>query len=349
MTTRTRTSTINVEYVKTIGIVNNGLNGRGFANPYDLAVSSDGRIFVLNRCDPARATGIRIGVCNLEEDYLFEFGDGAGNGDTQFRWPVAMAFDSQEHLYVTDEQNQRVTVFDRDGQFLRKWGTPGRGDGEFNGPAGVAAGPGPSCESHGPIYVVDQHNARVQKFTSDGDYVGQWGSFGSGPGQFNLPWGAATDAVGNVYVADWRNDRIQKFTAEGEFLAAFGAPGYGEGQFQRPTQVVVDDEGYIYVSDWGNERVQILDSEGRFQVLLRGEATVSKWAQEYFDVNPEEAAERYQSNLTPPLPPHLNTPYHISSQTEPYFWGPVAVSLDREGRLYVVETNRHRFQVYQKR
>ena len=54
-------------------------------------------------------------------------------------------------------------------------------------------------------------------------------------------------------------------------------------------------------------------------------------------------------DLTPELPPHLTTPYHVSSQTEPYFWGPVAVSLDREGRLYVVETNRHRFQVYQKR
>ncbi len=348
MTTQTQSSTINVEYLKTIGIVNNGLNGRGFANPYDLAVSDDGRIFVLNRCDPARATGIRIGVCNLDEDYLFEFGDGAGNGDTQFRWPVALTFDSQEHLYVTDEQNQRVTVFDSDGQFLRKWGTPGRGDGEFNGPAGVAAGPSTSS-GDGYIYVVDQHNARVQKFTSDGGYVGQWGSQGSSPGQFNLPWGAATDKAGNVYVADWRNDRIQKFTADGEFLAAFGTPGYGEGQFQRPTHVAVDDEGYIYVADWGNERVQILDSEGHFQVLLRGEATVSKWAQEYFDVNPEEAAERYQSNLAPELPPHLNTPYHISSQTEPYFWGPVAVSLDHEGRLYVVETNRHRFQVYQKR
>jgi hypothetical protein len=51
----------------------------------------------------------------------------------------------------------------------------------------------------------------------------------------------------------------------------------------------------------------------------------------------------------PELPAHLNTPYHVSSQTEPYFWGPVSVSLDREGRLYVTETNRHRFQVYQKR
>ena len=348
MTTQAQTAGIALDYLKTIGIVNNGLNGRGFANPYDIAVSGDGRIFVLNRCDPARAAAIRVGVCTLDEDYLFEFGDGAGDGDTQFRWPVALAFDSQERLYVTDEQNHRVTVFDSNGQFLHKWGTPGRGDGEFNGPAGVAAGP--SAGSGGDaIYVVDQHNARVQKFDSGGGFVGQWGSLGSGPGQFNLPWGVATDAAGSVYVADWRNDRIQKFTAEGEFLAAFGSAGYGEGEFQRPTQVAVDGEGYIYVADWGNERVQVLDSEGRFQMLLRGEATISKWAQEYLDANPEEATERDRSDLTPQLPPHLNTPYHISSQTEPYFWGPVAVSLDGGGRLYVVETNRHRFQVYQRR
>ena len=343
MTTQTQSPSIVLDYVKTIGIVNNGLNGRGYANPYDLAVSGDGRIFVLNRCDPARATGIRVGVCNLDDDYLFEFGDGAGNGDTQFRWPVCVTFDNQEHLYITDEQNQRVTVFDSDGQFLRKWGTRGSGDGEFNGPAGIAAGP------DGSIYVVEQHNARVQKFSSDGTYLGKWGSHGSGPGQFNLPWGACCDRTGNVYVADWRNDRIQKFTAEGEFVAAFGSSGDGEGQFQRPTSVAVDGEGFIYVSDWGNERVQVLDPEGGFQVLLRGQATVSKWAEEYFAANPEEWAERQRSDLTPQLPPHLNAPYHISSQTEPYFWGPVAVSLDHEGRLYVVETNRHRFQVYQKR
>ena len=343
VSTRTQSASITLDYVKTIGIVNNGLNGRGFANPYDLAVAGDGRIFVLNRADPARAAGIRIGICNLDEDYLGEFGNGGGSGDGQFVWPVAVAFDNQERFYITDEQNQRVSVFDSSGNYLDCWGVPGQGDGEFNGPAGIAVGPDDS------VYVVDQHNSRVQKFTADGGFVRAWGSFGSGEGQFNLPWGAATDSQGNVYVADWRNDRIQKFTADGDFLAAFGSPGDGEGQFQRPTQVAVDEEGFIYVADWGNERVQVLDSDGGFQVLLRGEATVSKWAQEYFDSNPEEKAERDRANLLPPLPPHLNTPYHVSSQTEPYFWGPVAVSLDREGHLYVVETNRHRFQVYRKR
>lgn len=340
MTTQTQPASLALDYVKTIGIVNNGLNGRGFANPYDLQVTADGRIFVLNRADPARAAGIRIGICNLAEDYLGEFYGSAGQGDGNLVWPVAMAFDAAERLYVTDEYNHRITVFDDEGNFLHKWGTPGAGPGELNGPAGIAVGNG------GDVYVVDQHNARVQRYTSGGAYVGQWGSFGAAPGQFNLPWGMTTDSAGQVYVADWRNDRIQKFTPDGEFLAAFGSSGDGEGQFNRPTQVAVDEAGRIYVADWGNERVQALDPEGNFLLLLRGQATVSKWAQDYFDSNPEEKAERDHSNLRPPLPPHLNTPYHISSQTEPYFWGPVAVSLDGAGHLYVVETNRHRFQVY---
>ena len=54
------TLSITLKYVKTIGIVNNGYNGRGFANPYNVAVSRDGRIFVLNRCDPARAQASRM-------------------------------------------------------------------------------------------------------------------------------------------------------------------------------------------------------------------------------------------------------------------------------------------------
>ena len=342
VTSQTQNSSIALDYVKTIGIVNNGLNGRGFANPFDLTASRDGRIFVLNRCDPARARAIRVGVCNLDEEYLYEFGDGSGEGDTQFRWPVCMAFDSDDNLYITDEVHHRVTVFDADGNFLRKWGGPGSGDGEFNGPAGIAIGPDDS------VYVVEQHNSRVQRFNKYGTFAGKWGSHGDGPGQFNLAWGAAADREGNVYVADWRNDRIQKFTGDGEFLSAFGSSGDGEGRFQRPTSVAVDDEGFIYVADWGNERVQVLNSVGEFQLALSGQATVSKWAEDYFAANPEEKVERDRSNLTPQLPPHLNTPYHISSQTEPYFWGPVAVSLDHEGRLYVVETNRHRFQVYQK-
>ena len=342
MSTNAATSTFTLEYVKTIGLATNQI-GRGFINPYDVAFSRDGRIFVLNHCDSARKNLMRVGIVNLdEEEYLGEFGKGSGTGDDQFNSPVAMAFDTQDRLYVTDELNHRVTIFDASGKFLHKWDAAGSGDGEFNGPAGIAV----DREDH--VYIVDQHNSRVQKFTTAGKYLGQWGELGSRPGQFNLPWGVTTDAAGDVYVADWRNDRVQKFSPEGQFMASFGESGTGDGQFHRPSAVAVDAQGYVYVADWGNERVQVFDARGVFQLQLRGQATLSKWASDYLNVNPDEQRTREMSNLIPDLPPHLNTSHHISSQTEPYFWGPVSVRLDGHGRLFVTESNRHRFQVYQR-
>ena len=343
MSTQVASRPLAVDYVKTVGLVNNGDNGRGFANPYDLAVGGDGRIFVLNRCDPARrGKALRVGVCNLDEEYLGEFAFGFGDGDGQMTLPTAIAFDSGERLHITDEYVHRISVYDTDGAFLGKWGVHGSGDGQLNGPAGIA------FDSHDNAYIADQHNNRVQKFTQEGEYILQWGSQGEGDGQFNLPWGVTVDADDNVYVADWRNDRVQKFTADGRFVAKFGESGDGDGQFSRPSDVAVDDEGHIYVADWGNERVQVLGPDGSFKVNLRGQATLSKWAEEFFSSNPDEVETRAIADLNPSLPSHLSTAYDISSQTEPYFWGPVSVTVDRENRLYVTETNRHRFQVYQR-
>ena len=242
-----------------------------------------------------------------------------------------------------EEIGQRVTRVTRDHEFLGQFGAAGRGDGQFVWPRSI------DLDSAGNVFASDDFLHRISVFDKEGAFLSSWGTAGSGEGELNGPSGIAFDADDNLFVVDSANNRIQKFTNDGEFLAAFGSTGYGEGQFQRPTGVAVDPEGFIYVADWGNERVQVLSADGSFQLILRGEATISKWASEYLASNPEEKAERDISNLIPELPAHLNTPYHISSQTEPYFWGPVSVSLDREGRLYVTETNRHRFQVYQKR
>ena len=256
----TKAPAVTLEYVKTIGIVNNGDNGRGFANPYDIAVTRDGRICVLNRCDPPRALSIRVGICNLDEEYLSEFRLGYGDGDGQVTLPVCLAFDSRERLHVTDENNHRVSVFDLSGKFLDRWGSPGSGDGELDGAAGIA------IDSNDDVYVADQHNNRIQKFDRDGVYLSQWGSHGSGAGQLDMPWGLAVDREDNVYVADWRNDRVQKFSSEGRFLASFGESGRGDGQLHRPSGVAVDADGNIYVSDWGNERLQVLRPRRRLTV-----------------------------------------------------------------------------------
>ena len=341
MSTQSATKVFTLDYVKTIGITTNQI-GRGFTNPYDVAIDKNGRIFVLNRADPARTNAVRVGIMTWDEEYLGEFAVGYGSGDGQLAWPVAMAFDSQDRLYVTDEQLHRISVFDSSGTYLSRWGELGTEEGQLNGPAGLAIDPEDN------LYVVDQYNHRVQKFASDGRYLLQWGEEGGGEGQFNLPWGVAVDEQGDVYVADWRNDRIQKFTPDGKFVASFGEPGEGDGQFHRPSAVAVDPEGYIYVSDWGNERVQVLAPDGGPELTLKGQATLSKWSEEYLAVNAGEQSTREISNLIPDLPPHLNTPYHISSQTEPYFWGPVSARLDSNGRLYVTEANRHRVQIYQR-
>jgi len=317
--------------------MNNNPTGRGFGHPVDLTVGQDGRIFVLNR----HAVLARVGVCTLEEEYLGEFAS-YGHGDGQFWLPTAIAIDRRENIYVADEFHHNITVFDSYGEFVGNWGDYGSGDGQINGPSGLAV------DSEDNVLVVDQKNNRIHKFTAGGKHLLQWGEGGTGEGQFDLPWGVTLDSEGNVYVADWRNDRIQKFSPEGQFMAAFGESGDGDGQFKRPAKPAVDSQGYIYVADWGNERVQVLGPDGSFQLKLRGAATVSKWAQEFLDVNPDESLTRDQSNLIPDLPSHLDTPYLVSTQTEPYFWGPTSVNLDAQGRLYVTESSRHRVQIYQK-
>ena len=335
VTTRNATSP-RLRYDRTVGIV--AMEGRGFSNPVDLAVSSESRIYVLSRTNTLQAYAIRIGICDLESGYFGHFGE-LGDGDGAFVWPTALAFDASDRLYLADEYNHRITIYDSDGKFLSKWGVHGSGDGELNGPAGLA------FDTEGNLYVSDHLNHRVQCFTSDGRFLWKWGTHGTREGELNLPWGL-TVAGGHVYVADWRNDRIQKFSLEGDFVAAFGGSGDGAGQFHRPSSVAVDREGYVYVADWGNERVQVLDPDGEFVQMLRGESGLSVWAEEFYEANDDEKAQRDRFELVPEMTSEVRTPHEESARTEPYFWGPISVKLDAEGRIYVTESNRHRVQVY---
>src|ERR1044071_8531345 len=70
-------------------------------------------------------------------------------------------------------------------------------------------------------------------------YLTQWGSPGSGSGQFDNPNGIAIDAAGDVYVADTYNHRIQKFAATGAYLTEWGSLGNGNGQFNHPYGVAI--------------------------------------------------------------------------------------------------------------
>jgi DNA-binding beta-propeller fold protein YncE len=97
-------------------------------------------------------------------------------------------------------------------------------------------------------------------------YVGQFGSSGSGNGQFNEPVAAAVDFVsGDVYVVDSGNNRIEKFDPFGHYLSQFGTSGSGNGQFNDPAGVALDPStGDVYVTDSDNNRVEKFDSNGRY-------------------------------------------------------------------------------------
>ena len=139
--------------------------------------------------------------------------------------------------------------------FETKWGTFGA---PLRSPRGVAV------DGSGNVYVADTDNDRIQKFTSDGVLVTQWGTSGSGDGQFLGPHGVAVDGSGNVYVADYANRRVQKFTSAGVFVTKWG----GTFQFGNPYGVAVDGSGNVYVTDSSNHRVQKFTSAGVF---------VTKW------------------------------------------------------------------------
>src|SRR5262249_48042269 len=70
------------------------------------------------------------------------------------------------------------------------------------------------------VYVADHKNHRVQKFTSDGEFISQFGSYGTGKRQLNRPSGVAVDPDGDVYVCDWANHRMQVFGPDGKFVTS---------------------------------------------------------------------------------------------------------------------------------
>ena len=162
----------------------------------------------------------------------------------------------------------------------------------------------------------------------------KWGGSGSGDGELNIPWGIDIDKNGDVYVADWRNDRIQKYAPDGRFLMKFGTAGQGDGKFNRPTGVAVDKDGAIYVTDFKNDRLQVFDADGDFITKLAGEATLSKWGRERVELDPVmmKGRERAQG---------------LEEREKP-FQGPIAVDVDDENRVFVVECARHRLQVFRK-
>ena len=337
MTTATKPKTERLTYNRTIGIA--AMEGRGFYYPWSAAVADDGKIFVLGRGLDGDPRGVRVTVMNMEEEYFGTFGS-LGTGPGQAIWNASIAIDSRQRVFTSDDKLNRIMVRTLEGELLATWGQQGTDEGQLNGPNGIA------FNSHDELLVSDHLNGRIQKFTGEGKHLGTFGEFGNGNGQLNLPWDIFVDKDDNVFVSDWGNDRIVKYSGEGQFIANYGSSGRGNGEFDAPSSVCTDSEGYIYVADWGNQRIQVLDPEGGFVQSHGGEATISKWAKDFLDTNVEESRARSGADLERDIDFNTDDPHERSAHIEKLFWGPTSISLDNENHLLVVDSNRHRLQVF---
>ena len=132
--------------------------------------------------------------------------------------PNGIAFDSKGNAYVINAGSNEVYKMTHLGAVIDMWGGHGSDDGQFahmarhGGMMGIAIGP------NGKVFITDQGNFRVQVFTQEGKFSREFGTRGTGNGQFLKPTHVAADSEGNVYVTDWERRDVQKFK--------FGASGY---------------------------------------------------------------------------------------------------------------------------
>jgi len=228
--------------------------------------------------------------------FSLEFGS-FGTDKGEFKSPSGLALDAgSDLLYVADTENDRIQIIDVNGScsgndeladdvcFVDEFGSFGDDDGEFDSPTALVLDTGTDL-----LYIVDSGNNRIQIIDVNGNcgndelandvcFVDEFGTFGNGEGEFDLPSGLSLDTGSDLlYIADTGNDRIQIIDVNGNcdsgdddyladdvcFVDEFGGSGNGEGEFDLPSGLALDTSSdLLYIADTDNNQIQIIDVDG---------------------------------------------------------------------------------------
>ena len=171
-----------------------------------------------------------------------------GQGPGEFIYPVAVAKDAQDNLYVAEYgSNDRVQKFTADGKFLLAFGGFGTKPGEFQRPSGLVW-------RDKKIYAADAFNNRIQVFSDDGKFLKILDS-DKQPLALQLPYDLKLGPDDSLYAIEYGAGRVSRFDLDGRLLGRYGTNGAGLGQFATPWGIAVDGQRRIYVADTGNRRI----------------------------------------------------------------------------------------------
>ena len=230
-------------------------------------------------------------------------------------------------------------------EFVTEWGG-GTTDSQFRYPIAVAA------DASGDVYVADQYASQVKKFTEEGTFIQSWGSFGDGPGEFDLPTSIAVHrASGTVYVADTRNSRIQKFTADGQLIGQWETTSSGNPNYANA--VAVDQaSGNVYalsgfskdvtrysptgtlLGRWGSYGSGDGQFESPWSIAVSGSGEV------YVTDVATKTVQRFDSNGT------FLTRFGSSGEGPGQFLFPTAVTAGPDGRVFVLDSGLKRVSIF---
>jgi DNA-binding beta-propeller fold protein YncE len=177
-----------------------------------VAADRDGLIYLLQRGDKADPVIVIDGSGTIVRSW----------GRGMFTTPHAIRVDPQGNVWTTDAASSMVYKFSAQGKTLMQIEVGGQPTpcGNFCSTTDIA------FADDGHLFIADGYrNARILEYSADGRRLREWGSAGTGPGQFRLPHSIQIDAAGVVYVADRENGRVQRFTRDGRYLGEWSTYG----------------------------------------------------------------------------------------------------------------------------